>query len=134
MMPPTDGRCIPSSGIMKLVAATILDSTHLELREALSARPGESIQIVIPDAVAETDRDRPQQSAGHRRLEQEWRRAHKDVLLDYAGRWVVLEGEKIIVHGDDPVKLVEMAREAGVEVPYVFYVDPPRAGIVKIGL
>lgn len=116
---------------MKLVAATILDSTHLELREALSARPGESIEIAIPEDATDTGRPR---SAGHRRVEQEWRRSHPDVLLDYAGQWVILEGEEIVGHGKDPVKLVERAREAGVEVPYIFYVDPPREGIVKIGL
>ena len=56
------------------------------------------------------------------------------LVNDYAGQWVVLEGEDIVVHGENPIQLVEMAREAGVEVPYIFYVDPPRPGIVKMGL
>jgi len=118
---------------MKLVAATILDPTHLELREPLSTRAGESIEIAIPDRIPSAGRTL--RSVGHRRVEQAWRRSHQNVLLhDYPGQWVVLEGEKIVAHGEDPVRLVELAREAGVEVPYVFYVDPPRAGIVKMGL
>ena len=55
-------------------------------------------------------------------------------MSHYAGQWVVLEDEDIVAHGEDPVQLVERAREAGIEVPYVFYVDPPRPGIVKMGL
>ncbi len=118
---------------MKLVAATILDPTHLELREALTARAGESIEIAIPDPALDTVQ--PRRLVGHRRVEQEWRRSHQDVLLnDYAGQWVVLEGEVIVAHGENPEQLVEVAREAGVEVPYVFFVDPPRPGIVKMGL
>ena len=118
---------------MKLVAATILDPTHLELREALSARAGESIEIAIPDPALDTSP--PRRLAGHRRVEQAWRRSHQDLLVShYAGQWVVLEDEDIVAHGEDPVQLVERAREAGIEVPYVFYVDPPRPGIVKMGL
>ena len=117
---------------MKLVTATIIDPTHLELREELAVQPGESIEIAIPESV--TDYGRQKRHAGHRQVEQEWRRTHQDVLLGYAGQWVVLEGETIVVHGEDPAQLVKMARDAGVEVPYIFYVDPPRPGIVKIGL
>ena len=116
---------------MKLVAAKVLDPTHLELVEALSAPPGESIEIAIPDSFQDYDR-RPR--ARHRQVEQEWRRSHQDVLLTYADQWVVLEGEKIVAHGEDPAELVELARAKGIDVPYVFYVDPPRPGIVKIGL
>jgi hypothetical protein len=34
---------------MKVIHATILDPTHLELLEPLSTRPGAEIQISIPD-------------------------------------------------------------------------------------
>lgn len=113
---------------MKLVAAKILDPTHLELREAISAPAGDSIEIAIPDTL--TEAGRPQ----HRQREHEWRHSHQEFLLTFAGQWVVLEGEEIVAHGKDPVRLVELAREKGVEVPYVFYVDPPRPGVVRIGL
>lgn len=34
---------------MKIVKAKILDSTHLELSQPISAQPGQFIQISIPD-------------------------------------------------------------------------------------
>ncbi|MCP3957389.1 MAG: hypothetical protein GY719_06015 [bacterium] len=114
---------------MKLVAAKILDSTHLELKEALSAPVGQSIEIAIPEPASVAARP-----ARHRQVEQAWRRTNRETLQRYANQWVVLEGEEIVAHGDDPERLVEQARARGIEVPYVFYVDPPRPGIVKIGL
>ena len=117
---------------MKLVAAKILDSTHLELEEALSAPAGESIEIAIPDPAADAGGSR--RPARLRLVEQAWRRSHQEILRGFANQWVVLEGEEIVAHGDDPARLVEQAREKGIAVPYVFYVDLPRPGIAKIGL
>lgn len=117
---------------MKLVAAKILDPTHLELEEAISVPAGESIEIAVPELDPSAG-GRPPRSR-HRQVEQAWRRAHREVLEGYAGQWVVLEGEEIIAHGEDPARLVEIARQRGIEVPYVFYVDPPRPRVVKIGL
>ena len=71
---------------------------------------------------------------GHRQREQEWRRTHGDVLCGYAGEWLVLEGEEIIAHGDDPAALVTQARERGIRSPYVFFVEPAQPGVVKIGI
>lgn len=34
---------------MKIVTAKIIDPTHLELHQPISARPGEVIRISIPD-------------------------------------------------------------------------------------
>ncbi|MBI1748097.1 MAG: hypothetical protein HYR55_16155 [Acidobacteria bacterium] len=34
---------------MKIITATILDPTHLELSQPISAQPGDLIQISIPD-------------------------------------------------------------------------------------
>ena len=117
---------------MKLVAARVLDPTHLELEEALSAPAGQSIEIAIPEPA--TNGGGSRRPARNRRVEQAWRRSNQETLRSYANQWVVLEGEKIVAHGDDPARLVEQAREKGIAVPYVFYVDPPRPGIAKIGL
>ena len=35
--------------MMRIITAKILDSTHLELSQPILAKPGESIQISIPD-------------------------------------------------------------------------------------
>jgi len=50
------------------------------------------------------------------------------------GQWVALEGETILAHGADPVAVVAKAREKGVRVPYVFYVEDPRDDAAWIGV
>lgn len=80
-----------------------------------------------------TDRD-PTLPPGLRQREDAWCRTHPEALLPYAGQWVVLEGEEIVAHGDDPVPLVQRARARGIPSPYVFYVESPQPGVFKIGL
>lgn len=70
----------------------------------------------------------------HRQKEHEWRRTHREELQAFAGQWVVLDGEQIIAHGEDPARLVETAREKGIGTPYIFRVEPPSPNTVKIGL
>lgn len=53
---------------MRLISATILDATHLELSQPLEAAPGEVIQISLPD-----------QSEDEMAV---WREAAKQHLLD----------------------------------------------------
>ena len=71
----------------------------------------------------------------HRRREMEWIRTHTDVLRRYAREWVCLEGEQIVAHDRDVVRVVARARRKGIRVPYVFYVEEPRGkGVVYMGL
>lgn len=133
---------------MKRLEAKVLDSTHLELRKPISLPPGRSIEISItadpvesaplraaarPKPAAEPTSD-PGFSPPRRARELAWRRAHENELQAYAGHWVVLEGEEIIAHGEDPASVVEGARAKGVDVPYVFYVEEYRPGVVLMGL
>ena len=46
----------------------------------------------------------------YRGQELEWRRTHKELLRTFAGEWAVLEGESIISHGTDAVRVVAEAR------------------------
>ena len=70
----------------------------------------------------------------YRARELEWRRTHTNELRRHSGQWVVLEGEQIISSGGDLIEVVRQARETGVRVPYVFYVEPFDDDIVRIGL
>jgi lactam utilization protein B len=76
----------------------------------------------------------PGLSPPRRARELAWRCAHEDELQAYAGQWVVLEGEQIVAHGENPAGAVEQARSQGIRVPYVFYVEEYRPGVVLIGL
>jgi hypothetical protein len=60
-----------------------------------------------------TGEEQPQ--AIYRGRELEWRRTHGEVLRAFAGEWVVLEGEEIIAHGDDPIRVVAEARAKGIK-------------------
>ena len=40
----------------------------------------------------------------------------------YIGQWVVLDGDRLIGHGDDPRPIVACARAEGVKIPFVEFV------------
>jgi len=63
-----------------------------------------------------------------------WRRAHEQELRALAGEWVIVEGEELIAHGQDPARLVAQARAKGVRVPYIFFVEPSAEKTAKLGL
>ena len=124
---------------MKTVHAKILDETHLELSQPLPATREGRIEIRISDVGGGDEEPGPntETAVPGQRLrgrEDAWCRSHPEILRRYAGQWLVVEGEKVVAHGDDPAQLVKQARAQGVSIPYVFYVDPPRDGVVRLGL
>jgi hypothetical protein len=42
------------------------------------------------------------------------------------GEWVVLEGDALIAHGLDYAAVLEEARQAGIEIPFVVQIPEPR--------
>lgn len=79
-------------------------------------------------------RQTPLVVVGYRSRELEWRRTHAEALKAFEDQWVVLEGEEIVAHGRDPVRLVAEARARGIQTPYVFYVEPTDEDVAMIGL
>lgn len=73
-------------------------------------------------------------AAGHRVRELKFQESNPEALRPFIGQWVVLEGESIMAHGSDPVRVVADARSLGVRVPYVFYVEELKDDSVWIGL
>lgn len=63
----------------------------------------------------------------HRQREFEWMRAHADEMRRFAGHWVVIEGEELVGHGKNALRVVAGARRKGIAVPFIFYVEPPDA-------
>ncbi len=49
----------------------------------------------------------------------EWLKAHRH---EYIGKWIVLDGDRLIGAGDDPRPIVAQARTEGVQVPFVKYI------------
>ncbi len=68
---------------------------------------------------------RAQPPAVDRTREVEWIVQHRRECL---GEWVVLDGDRLIGHGVDPVPLVEKARTQGIKRPLVVrVVEEPAA-------
>jgi hypothetical protein len=60
----------------------------------------------------------------HRAVEHRFIAEHPDAFDPFIGEWVVLEGTSIVAHDSDPAVAVDHARNAGIKVPYVFWVEP----------
>ena len=46
----------------------------------------------------------------------------KDHRHEYIGKWVVLDGDRLIGAGDDPRPIFAQARPEGVEIPFVEFI------------
>jgi hypothetical protein len=54
-----------------------------------------------------------------RSLEIAWLAAHED---EYDGEWVLLEGDRLLAHGDDPLPFREIAKAEGIEIPFIIHI------------
>ena len=53
-----------------------------------------------------------------RSREMAWIAAHQE---EYAGQWVLLDGDRLIASGDDPLPFKEIARAEGIETPFIVH-------------
>lgn len=60
--------------------------------------------------------------ASYRTFEREhaWVDAHRD---EYLGQWVAVEGDSLVAHGANPREVYLVARNSGIEVPYLVRVE-----------
>lgn len=132
------GTPLPTPSAPQILGATGLRSVALVLGAALtfgvtgpflqrvdSLGPGRFVQ----------DATRDSRQAGRRLREMEWKKANVHQLREqYEGSWVVLEGDRVVSHGVDPVEVVKEARAKGVRHPYVFLVERERKNVAWLGL
>jgi len=52
----------------------------------------------------------------------QWLAEHE---AEYAGRWLALDGDRLLTHGEDPHKAPTEARAMGVETPFVVFAENP---------
>lgn len=57
----------------------------------------------------------------------DWIAQHRN---EYLGQWVILDGDRLISHGDDPQSLLKNARSAGIERPLVVRIEEEPAAYV----
>jgi hypothetical protein len=58
-----------------------------------------------------------------REAENKWMVSHREELQRYRGEWVVLEGEEVISHAVNPFDAVVEAKNKGIKVPYIIFID-----------
>ena len=140
---PTTGQALGWSGASPGHRAAESDETQSSRLEALihsfllwQASSSTGLTGGAPEGRLLPFRPRSQtkSAAGSRSRELAWKDRHHDLLQTLAGRWVIVEGDELIAHGQDPAALVSAARRRGIQIPYVFFVEPLAQGVAKIGL
>ncbi len=49
-----------------------------------------------------------------------WLAAHEaDLINDYAGQWIAIEGQAVVAHAGDLATLLQMSNQAGYPHPFV---------------
>jgi hypothetical protein len=120
------GRRVPVAGV-----TTIGEEILKERFQAFRARTTSLAGTVPTDVLS--SRATPRQTNGRSR-ELAWRRDHAALLRRLAGEWVVVEGSELVGHGPEPAPLVAEARQRGIRIPYVFFVEPADKEVIKLGL
>lgn len=67
-----------------------------------------------------------------REKEMQWLKNHPAKLESLQGKWIAIEGDKLIAQGDAFQAVYEATKEKGIEVPFIFLV-PPKEDAVFVG-
>jgi hypothetical protein len=87
--------------------------------EARALSPAEKRQLrqALDRELEQTEPAQPT-DPNHRTREREraWIATHRD---EYLGQWVAVEDDRLVAHGTNPRQVYLVAREAGIETPYL---------------
>lgn len=98
--------------------------TEQQILESIRALPPERRDRVLRAALTENDKrigqngsreEVAEQSARFRKA-QSWIDAHK---VEFDGKWVCLDGDQLIAHGDDGLEVYRDAKAKGIKVPFI---------------
>jgi hypothetical protein len=67
-----------------------------------------------------------------RETEHEWLKEHVAEMERLQGKWITIEGDKLIAEGDSFDAVYEAARKMGVQIPFIFLV-PPNEDAIFVG-
>ena len=83
---------------------------------------GVSVEDYLETIANETNGDAARKSSGKVDLSDSrmWLKENRNKFI---GQWVVLDGDKFLGAGDDPRSIVETARQNGVKIPFVKFVE-----------
>jgi len=67
-----------------------------------------------------------------RETELQWLKEHTAEVERLQGKWITIEGDKLIAEGDSFDAVYEAVRKKGIEIPFIFLV-PPKEDAVFVG-
>jgi len=67
-----------------------------------------------------------------RETEIQWLNQHAAEVERLQGKWITIEGDKLIAEGDSFDAVYEAARKMGVQIPFIFLV-PPNEDAIFVG-
>lgn len=71
---------------------------------------------------------------GFRVVEMEWMNKHPEKLRPYAGEYVVVEGTRVVAHSTDAAEAIRVAKQQGVVIPFILFLEKPDPNVIRIGL
>jgi hypothetical protein len=97
-----------------------------ELIDRLEPSRAEEAVRVLKSMIAETPagENGATKRLPHRYEEAEWIRTHQDELAKHRGKWVLLEGSKLLAVDEDHDKVWLQAKAVGIKVPLIFRAPP----------
>jgi len=67
-----------------------------------------------------------------RETELQWLKEHAAEVERLQGKWITIEGDKLIAEGDSFDAVYEAVRKKGIEIPFIFLV-PPKEDAIFVG-
>ncbi len=64
-----------------------------------------------------------------RETELQWLKEHAAEVERLQGKWIAIEGDKLLTEGDSFDAVYEAARKMGVQIPFIFLVPPTEDAI-----
>jgi Family of unknown function (DUF5678) len=90
----------------------------------IAKRKGVTVEVYLKEISESNNDDFPKVKKTNEgvdlSLSQKWLNENQH---NYLGKWVVLDGDKLIGASNNPKELVEVARNAGVKIPFVHFID-----------
>jgi len=94
----------------------IEDDVIARLRLLPEDRQAEVLRFIERVEVESRDTSRAQRESCRLKASMHWISKHR---AEFAGRWVSLDGDRLVASGEDAKSVFDAAREAGVAVPFL---------------
>ncbi len=81
-----------------------------------------TIGITLSSTTAQVSSSIKTEKSSFRQEEMEWIEKHRDELFAFQGKWVAIEGNKLISSSHNFDEAFARAKSLGIDVPFIFYI------------